>query len=574
MSGKSTPKKNITKANKKPGVNDKGRKVLHVLFLLTIGVLFVFNYKASFDPKLDPNGDNINYFLLGKALSEGEGYVDLFPPEPVPHTHFPPGYPMFMSVFMQVFPDNIIAMKILNGLLFLISVLLLFRIVRKATGGNLWLAFAVGIVTVMHSSLLRWSVVMMSEMLYMVISFGIILICLDLDLGKIFTRTGRDWKQVVRLVGLCLLVISSYLVRTMGISVVLSAALAFGVTALKYLLEKDRKWVKPAVVSVMVVLSLVVAHGGWSLRNRLVRPDYKSDYSSGFMYTEDRQRMTPSLWVDRISTNLKVFTGKFIPDSLLRPKEVIDHEKPKKPQTKGVIIGTLMILLMAYGISRMKKGRVLILSYIVITFAVLCLYQEQYAGVRYYIPVLPLMIFAALSGIQGLFVLLSKLAFRKEIAAVGTVAALICSAAVFPSYLKGQQVYKDVASFKTYLEMNPNSDFAHYIMAAEWLKTHAGNNAVVACRKPEVMYIYSGYKHSIMFPLRGDEEEILRFLDESKINCIVVDTWARHAYTVFYPVMSNYPEAFPIYYKTPQDNSPAPTLVARYVPSKIDKANP
>ena len=111
-------------------------------------------------------------------------------------------------------------------------------------------------------------------------------------------------------------------------------------------------------------------------------------------------------------------------------------------------------------------------------------------------------------------------------------------------------------------------------MAAEWLKTHAGNNAVVACRKPEVMYIYSGYKHSIMFPLRGDEEEILRFLDESKINCIVVDTWARHAYTVFYPVMSNYPEAFPIYYKTPQDNSPAPTLVARYLPSKIDKANP
>ena len=109
--------------------------------LAVICAVFVFNYKAVFDRKLDPNGDNIVYFLLAKALSEGKGYVDIVPPTPTPHTHFPPGYPMFMSVFMRFFPDNIIAMKILNGILFLLSVFLLFRIVRKTTRDNIWLAF-------------------------------------------------------------------------------------------------------------------------------------------------------------------------------------------------------------------------------------------------------------------------------------------------------------------------------------------------------------------------------------------------------------------------------------------------
>ena len=101
---------------------------------------------------------------------------------------------MFMSVFMRFFPDNIVAMKILNGILFILAVLMLFRIIRKTSGGNLVLAFAVCLLTVVHPVLLRWSVVMMSEMLYIVISFGIILISLDLDVGRIFTKGRKDWR--------------------------------------------------------------------------------------------------------------------------------------------------------------------------------------------------------------------------------------------------------------------------------------------------------------------------------------------------------------------------------------------
>ena len=566
MSGKSTQKKSTTKANKLTG---KGKAILHVLFLLVICVVFVVNYRAFFDPKLDPNGDNISYFLLAKALADGQGYVDIIPPVPQPHVHFPPGYPMFMSVFLHVFPDNINAMKILNGILFLLSVLMLFRIVRKTAGGNLWLAFGVCFLTVMHPSLLRWSVLMMSEMLYMVISFGIILICLDLDVGRIFTKGKKDWLQVARLVLLCLLVISAYLVRTMGISVVLAACLAFGVTSLKYLIKKDKRWIKPVIVAVALGVSLVIAHAGWTARNKQVYPDFKSDYNSGFMYTDKMEKMTPELWGKRISSNVGEFVSSWIPNAMLRPKEVLDHNKHDKPTAGGLALGSVLILLMAFGVSKLKKGRTIIFSYLLITFAVLMLYQEQYAGVRYFIPVLPLMILAALNGIFEGVKSLGELALKKEEKLIPTAFVILACVLLISPYMKGQTVYRNLATYETYVDLNPGSDLSHYIMAAEWIKEHAGNDAVIACRKPEVAFMYSGFRHAVRFPLRGDEKDVLDFFKNSGANCLIVDTWGKHAYTVIYPVLQKHQEAFPVYYVGPEDDRGAPTIVTAYLPSKL-----
>ena len=569
MSGKSTQKKNTTKARKSK--DSKVRKrIFCVLSIAAICVAFLFNYKAMFDRKLDVNGDNISYFLLAKALSDGEGYVNLASPTAPTHTHFPPGYPMFMSVFMRIFPDNIVAMKILNGVLFFLALLMLFRIIRKTTGDNIWLALTACLVAVFHPDLLRWSVIMMSEMLYIVISFGIILICLDLDVGSIFTKGPKDKRQVARLILLCLLVMSAYLVRTMGISVVLAAALAFGVTALKALAGKSRTWWKPALAAVAISVSLVLVHEGWSLRNQRVAPGFHSDYSTGFMYTFSQERMTPTLWKDRIISNFAEFTTQWIPDSMLRPADTGDHTDHRKPTAAGWVKGLVLISLMCFGISKLKKGRVLILSYILITFSVLMLYQEQYAGVRYFIPVLPLMLFVLLNGIWWIFLLLTGLVSRKARVVVPVLAVLAVAAFLYKPFMDGQKPLRARAKYKTYLEMkNLNPDFAHYLQAAEWIKEHTGKEVVIACRKPEMMYMYTGYRHSVMFPLRGDEQKVLDFFKDSGVNCVVVDTWAHHAYSVIFPVMANHKDAFPVYYQSSKDDSPAETLIAAFLPSKL-----
>jgi len=68
-----------------------------LLALLTITILFGSTYTYIFDKKLDLNGDNANYYMLGKALASGEGYVNTNSIQKTPNNHFPPGYPALSS---------------------------------------------------------------------------------------------------------------------------------------------------------------------------------------------------------------------------------------------------------------------------------------------------------------------------------------------------------------------------------------------------------------------------------------------------------------------------------------------
>ena len=45
-------------------------KEIGLILIITLGL-----YLFTFDAKLDLNGDNVDYYLLGKAISQGEGYT-------------------------------------------------------------------------------------------------------------------------------------------------------------------------------------------------------------------------------------------------------------------------------------------------------------------------------------------------------------------------------------------------------------------------------------------------------------------------------------------------------------------
>ena len=65
------------------------------LCLAIIVCVFVVNYLEIFDFKPDLNGDNVYYYALGRAIAAGKGYTNIMFLEETPHSHFPPGYPLF-----------------------------------------------------------------------------------------------------------------------------------------------------------------------------------------------------------------------------------------------------------------------------------------------------------------------------------------------------------------------------------------------------------------------------------------------------------------------------------------------
>ena len=102
--------------------NTNKRILISGIAVLTL--LFISNYNSIFDSKLDANGDNYHYYILGKSLNEGNGYRSSYTPTNQLHNHYPPGYPFLISVRM-VFSDSFDFIKTMNGVFLLGSILLL-----------------------------------------------------------------------------------------------------------------------------------------------------------------------------------------------------------------------------------------------------------------------------------------------------------------------------------------------------------------------------------------------------------------------------------------------------------------
>ena len=169
----------------------ESRSFLYVL-LLIVTICFVSTYTKIYDVKLDMNGDNIHYYALGKALAEGKGFTNTISFSETPHTHFPPGYPVFVAGVMKFFPDNINAVKIANGILLYAAILLLFFLLKKISG-SIIVAFLTCVFCSIHAEILRYATIMMSEMLFLFCCVAAIFLMLSIKPEQLFTKKGvRD----------------------------------------------------------------------------------------------------------------------------------------------------------------------------------------------------------------------------------------------------------------------------------------------------------------------------------------------------------------------------------------------
>ena len=512
-----------------------------------ITLSFVVSYCRIFDPKPDLNGDNFHYFFLAHSLAQGHGYVSEIGPVPEPHMHFPPGYPAFMSLFMHLFPENIVAMKILNGILLLLSLFLLFRIIRKTAGPlGLPIAFVGCLLCSVHPEPLRWATIMMSEMLYLVVSLGIIAICIDLDVDEAFKGNGR---HIALLVGLCLLVGFTYFIRTMGISVVLAVALSFFVLSIKYLRKKEggKRALRRFVVCVLVVASLGIAWESWNIRNHAVSPGYQSEYLNNFKYRRDGAEMkTVSDWTMRIGTNLRAFTAYYIPGSIFTPCDSSDKLMPVQTTAGGWALGVLVIAVMVIGILSFQEIALLLMAYFLITFGVLMLYQEQFAGLRYFVPLIPLMLCALVAGLVRIADWIRRIWSRREQRWLGYAVLVVSLAVFYPLYIKEQEGDINVAKLKHYTDIRGDNPLANYVRASEWIGQNSSDAILIACRKPEVFHYYSGYRHAIPLPNNVPPEEVVEYLRGNGAHGVILDGWFPNAYRTVLPAAQQYPELFKV----------------------------
>lgn len=534
-------------------------RITQFVLLLIIIFVFIGNSTATFDQKINLNGDNIYYFSLGKALSEGKGYTNTMGFEETPHTHFPPGYPVFLAGLMKVFPNDIITIKTANEILLLISIIILFFLLIKLSGSVI-VAFITSLLCTMHADLLGFSTMMMSEILYLFVTISVIYLAILLNNRKLFLK--KEVLNTVLYVLLLVLIIYAYFVRSIGMSIIIAVVLWTGITAIQSLvkwlkIKKDnpektslitserRLFIQRVIVCCTIIISFSIARTLWNERNE--KAGNTSGYSTQFMKKADNQKMeTLNDWTTRIKSNLSNYIALWIPGMVFFTSH--DSEQQKTPMQW--ICGILLFSVMLVGLIRLKEGGLLLFFYMAAYMGVMLLYFEEYQGSRYTLALIPFFIFLFLNGLSSIIKYILNLTSQKSNYRLFQDAVIILVAAfiMIPSYMRSQETLREMAKMKSWDKIH-DPRMNHYLEASKWCGNNLSDTTRVLCRKPELFYMFSNYHHAGSIPHYADVDSIVPMLTEKNATHIIIDSWYRHAYITIYPAVIKYPEKFKVIHK-------------------------
>jgi hypothetical protein len=494
------------------------------LYPVLICVAFVFVYPYIFNEKVDLGGDNASYYVLGKALSSGEGYNNIHVPGNPPHNHFPPGYPAILAVFM-VFTQSINFLKIVNGLFLLGSALLSFKVFQKFTD-NPRLAFVGALLLLFNSHLLSYGTIMMSEVPFLFFATLAILLFINLQANeKLFYKDYNFYALIV-------VTSFAYHIRTAGIALVAGIALYM-------LINKNWKELG-AYLAGFVALGVP-----WFLRGQsLGGSSYLTQLFLINPYRPEEGSMGAADWFTRFGNNLSRYLGKEIPNGIF-PSVPVDYT----PDAEGIVIyGVLIMVFVIFGLVKLPKYRLLLTGYLLGSFGILLLWPDVWFGVRFILPLLPILLFLFIYGIYALVNLaLQKLDVKTNLnPLVFLVFILVFIPQLKLLAQKAKEPYQDT--------------FQRYFEAAVWANQNLPEDAVVCTRKPGLFYLF-GARQAAQFANTPDYNEFFADLDANGITHIVIDQLG-YAQTGRYlvPAIQDNPEKFQVLNLSPKPE----TYVLKY----------
>lgn len=538
-----------------------------VLYLFLLTILFYKTYDRVFDKKVHLGGDNAGYYILGKALAHGDGYRSIQTKDQVPANHFPPGYPVMIAAVMKTFSGKITTIKTANGFYMWAALMVLFFLFRALTR-NIHLSFIACLLAAYNFHLLEYSTIMMSEIPFVLFSAISLLLFVLTDFEKTFYK---NWKFILFI----LVLVFAFYIRTLGISLFLSFMLIL-------LIQKRWKYAGFLAFGFILLVSpwQIRSHnlGGNSYVNQLTRknpyrpelgpmeladwPERVAMNAKRYFTLEITNGVLPFETIDykQCVTQLKREAGTLEIDSTATqaqtpPKELTLAEKQEDAAKRGMpgakveittndyLLAILLLVLMAIGLARMKDHRILIGLYLAGTFAIVFLWPEAWFGIRFMLPLVPILIMLALFGLTQIPDLIAERTKKDQ---PWLLSILIPLVVFFSMQSKLDNRVDELEKRAKGIYINK---FKNYFDIATWSNKNLPREAVVACRKGQLFYLYAsrwvtGYKNTL------DQEELIENLHEKGVTHVVLDQLGYASTSRYlYPAIKKYPGKFKVIYQ-------------------------
>lgn len=482
-----------------------------VVLLLVFGI----SYFLVFDTKLDINGDNASYYILGQALAEGKGYVNTALPGDPAERHFPIGYPTVVATLYTLGLHSYVGIKLFNGVLMLLCGFIAFDLFQRLHP-NKNLAFVSAAALFLHPTLMRSATIMMSEIPFLFCTLaGLWLLARSLAHENPLTRW--EFYGMVLLLGL------SMYVKTLGIVLIVSLCLFLA-------LQKRWKEVGVAVGGFILVgfpNFLGKAGGGNYVRQLLSVDPY--DPEKGMAGISD--------FIARMGENAVSYLIGIIPQVTL----------PAYIKVQGSIdlldiaVGALVLYLIYLGFRKIQAFTWLLVFFLAGSLAVWLLWPPIWASPRFAVHAIPILVFLTSAGILTLTEKYgNKLSKQKPLGVYPLLLLVMLS--IIP--LNDQRI----------LASEPHRpEWKNYFKLANWAKTNTPEDALICARKPILFYLESERK-SVNFRNTSNDSLLVQDLYDRNINYVVLEFLGFGTTDKYlFPALTTYKECFPseAYYPKP-----------------------
>jgi hypothetical protein len=452
-------------------------KEIGLILIITLGL-----YLFTFDAKLDLNGDNIDYYLLGKAISQGEGYTTIWYPGSPPFSHRPIGYPIIIAISMMVGFSSVIAIKWLNFLFLCGTLILFYRISEKITQSKM-LALVMTLVIGINIHILQFAFIMMSEIPFLFFMILAVYALVKLEESDRFSfKNPNLWMLVVSLS-------FAYHIKSLGIALIFAFMIYF---------VSQKKWKEGVfTLSGFIILALP-----YYIRNKMlgVGSSYLASITFKNPYQRELGKMEIFDFLGRIVANIVRYI------SIEIPRIVVPVLPENQSSVPGWIIGIAMSCLIIWALIRLKRYHALLLSLFVGTFGILLLWPEVWFGIRFIMPLVPFILFLS---VFGLYELLIRYKLNSKI--IYAILILIF-----------------LLNFNHYTEYNNKSKasypkaYSNYFNLATWAKENTDPQDIFIARKPQFFYLYSDrqvnkYKYTL------DDQELIKDLEKRNASYVVIE---------------------------------------------------
>jgi len=422
--------------------------------LLFLGIYLLLSV-LSFDLRLYTGGDNATYIILAESLITGRGYSDIHLPEESPHTKFPVGLPLLLSVPVFLFGYNLLVLKLA---VFIMGIVGFFFVYKT---GALLCKNTVNLVMILYVSiplLYVYNHYVLSEIPYL---------CFSVAAVYLFMKARKN--QPVLYYLSFALAVYSYLIRAVGIALVIAMIAVL-------LVRKEYQYV---IILLFMFLAVFIP---WQIRNARVPQawTYANELFLKNPYNAALGKISVIDFIVRLWENFILYTFTIIPQTMV-------------PVIKSPVIlaisGFLFLMFMILGFAGRIRRFTVIEVYFVISIAITLSWPKIWSSSRFLVPLMLFLIFYFSAGIFWA-------ARRINSMHVGIV--ILVTIAVLNSiglFALGRQALRYNATYLTgdkYAGYPPAD--RNYFEAIDYIEDNVPKNKVIIARKPQFVYLISRCK--------------------------------------------------------------------------------